>query len=117
MGRYYKRGFDDDQYEINNPDERYNMAYKRVKKIKGFYIHFLVYILVNGFILARKFYKHGDEDFWNWDTFSTALFWGIGIIAHASSVFGKNLFFGKNWEERKIQEFLEKDKEQERKWE
>lgn len=37
MGRIRRRMFDEDQYDSNNPDERYNMAYKRVKKIKGFY--------------------------------------------------------------------------------
>lgn len=117
MGRIRRRMFDHDQYDSNNPDERYNMAYRRVKRIKGFYIHFLVYILVNVFILARKFYKHGEADFWNWDIFSTAIFWGIGIVAHASSVFGKDLFFGDNWEERKIRELIKKEKEQESKWE
>lgn len=117
MGRIRRRIFDEDQSDSNNPDERYNMAYKRVKRIKGFYIHFLVYILVNAFILARKFYKHGETDFLDWDTFSTPIFWGIGLIAHAASVFGKDLFFGDNWEERKIKEFMEKDKEQEKKWE
>jgi hypothetical protein len=116
MGRIRRRMLNDYQSD-NSGDVRYDMAYRRVKRIKGFYIHFLVYILVNAFILARKFYRHGEVDFWDWDTFSTPIFWGIGLIAHASSVFGKDLFFGNNWEERKIQEFMDKEKEQESKWE
>lgn len=117
MGRIRKRMFGEDYNDGNDMDERYNMAYKRVKRIKGFYTHLLVYFLVNGFVLARKFYRHGEIDFWDWDTFSTPIFWGIGIIAHASSVFGKDLFFGDNWEERKIQELMDKEKEQAKKWE
>jgi len=35
------------------------------------------------------------------------VFWGIGIIWHAIGVFGK---LGKNWEEKKIKELMEKDK-------
>ena len=58
---------------------------------------------------------HNDGEFWRWENFSTALFWGIGLLAHGTSVFGSNLIFGKEWEERKIQEFMNKDKNQ--KWE
>jgi len=35
------------------------------------------------------------------------VFWGIGVIGHAIGVFGK---LGKNWEEKKIKELMEKDK-------
>jgi len=59
--------------------------------------------------------SNNDSFFWSWQTFSTALFWGIGLVAHGLSVFGKNLFFSSNWEEKKIQEFMDKDKSQ--KWE
>lgn len=100
-----------------NRDERYEIAAKRVKRIKGFYVHLIVYILVNIFIIAGNFINNSNKDpfFWNWQTFSTALFWGIGLVAHGLSVFGKNLFFSSNWEEKKIQEFMDKDKSQ--KWE
>jgi hypothetical protein len=36
--------------------------------------------------------------------------WGIGLAFHAAKVFGFNPLFGKNWEERQIQKFIEKDK-------
>jgi len=38
---------DDYQSENFNRDERYEIAVKRVKSIKGFYVHLIVYILVN----------------------------------------------------------------------
>jgi hypothetical protein len=118
MGRLRRRLEDMEfQYDGNPSDERYYLAYKRVKRIKGFYIHLLVYVLVNLFILGRKYYDDGSVNFYDWDTFSTPIFWGIGIIAHASSVFGKDLFFSDNWEERKIKEYMEKEKEKEKKWE
>lgn len=108
---------DDYQSENFNRDERYEIAAKRVKRIKGFYVHLLVYIIVNIFIIAGNFINNSNNDplFWSWQTFSTALFWGIGLVAHGLSVFGKNLFFNSNWEEKKIQEFMAKDKSQ--KWE
>jgi len=38
------------------------------------------------------------------------IFWGIGIFLHASKVFIlKDKFFGKEWEEKKIKEMMEKE--------
>lgn len=100
-----------------NRDERYEIAAKRVKRIKGFYVHLLVYILVNIFIIAGNSIRNSNNDplFWNWQTFSTAFFWGIGLLTHGLSVFGKNLLFSSNWEQKKIQELMDKDKN--KKWE
>lgn len=117
MGRFRKQLFENFQDENFNPDARYELAYKRVKRIKGFYIHAFVYVLVNAFIIVSSFNRSllGNEVFFRWETFSTALFWGIGLLAHGLSVFGRNLFFSADWEEKKIQEFMDKDKSQ--KWE
>ena len=90
-------------------DERYFAAQKRVKSIKGFYIHFTVYVFVN-IVLSIQIYLNTQNDFWRWESFSPALFWGVGILAHGTSVFGSNLLYGNNWEERKIKELMEKDK-------
>lgn len=89
-------------------DERYYAAQKRVKSIKGFYIHFTVYVLINIFLIVQ-IYLSNKNDFWRWESFSTAIFWGIGIIGHATSVFCGNLLFGKKWQDRKIREFMEND--------
>ena len=109
--------YDEYQSENFNPDDRYNLAYKRVKKIKGFYVHALVFVLVNAFIIISSYNRSlfGNEVFLRWETFSTAFLWGIGLLVHGLSVFGRNTFFGQNWEERKIQEFMEKEKRE--KWE
>lgn len=115
--RRSRRFLDENQSENISSDERYDLAFKRVKRIKGFYVHFLVYVLVNAFIISRNFFGHRSENeiFWSWGTFSTAIFWGIGLLAHGLSVFGRDLFFGDNWEEKKIKELIEKDKNE--KWE
>ncbi|WP_269223332.1 2TM domain-containing protein [Flavobacterium sp. IMCC34518] len=117
MRRYRKQLFENFQDENFNPDAKYELAYKRVKRIKGFYIHVLVYVLVNTFNIVSTYNSSelGSEIFIRWETFSTALFWGIGLLAHGLSVFGRDLFFGSDWEEKKIKEFMDKDKNQ--KWE
>jgi hypothetical protein len=87
----------------------YMRAKKHVKEVKSFYIHLIVYLVVNAFIILNILRNIDPEEFNIW-IFSTAFFWGIGLMFHAYGVFGKNLLFNKEWEERKIREFMEKDK-------
>ncbi|WP_405382710.1 2TM domain-containing protein [Maribacter sp. LLG6340-A2] len=92
-------------------------ARNKVKELKGFYIHLIVYILVNAFIattvtVARM--SGGEsftEAFFNVGTLSTPIFWGIGLAFHAAKVYGFSVFFSKDWEERQIRKYVEKDKQ------
>lgn len=97
-------------------EQSYIKAKKRVKAIKGFYIHLIVYVLVNIFIsgivifgLMQNGYDF-EQAFTNFGTYSTWLFWGIGMFFHWLGVFGfKSLGFGAEWEEKKIKEMMEKE--------
>ena len=92
-------------------EQQYLRAKKRVKKVKGFYIHFAVYLAVNAFILLANVLSEGGwQVFWEWQSYSTAFFWGIGVAFHAFGVFGMDFILGRSWEERKIKEFMDKDK-------
>lgn len=99
-------------YENKNhlKEQAYVRAKKRVKELKGFYWHTFWYVVVNIFIVCMIVYNGGE--LWHFGTFSTALFWGIGLGFHALSVFGKNALFNKKWEARKIQEYMDKEKNQ-----
>ena len=55
------------------------------KEKRGFYIHFVIYILVNIGIYAQWWYITGGEDF-AWPI-TTTFGWGIGIITHFLAVF------------------------------
>ncbi len=98
--------------------ELYKMAQKRIKEIKGFYIHLIVYVCVNIFIFVinSNLLNNGTINI-EFGNLSLPFFWGIGVAAHAASVFGPNFFLGKDWEEKKIKEILEKEKRQRSKWE
>ena len=98
---------------MNTQDEiKYQEAIKRVKKLKGFYTHTIVYILFNIliFFLNVNNLEQG-ESYFQFKNFMTAFFWGIGLLAHALSTFLPYFILGKDWEERKIKEFMEKEKE------
>ena len=93
---------------FNESDIKYREAKKRVKTLKGFYIHATVYLVVN--ILLIFINVKSDSDALNINNFWTAIFWGIGLAAHGLSVFMPNFILGKNWEEEKIRELMNKNK-------
>lgn len=91
--------------------ERYLRAQKKVKSIKGFYTHALIYVVINLMIVAINIQNlNPGESYFQWHNFTTLGFWGIGLLAHGMTVFMPDFLLGKNWEERKIKEFLDKDK-------
>lgn len=86
-------------------DERYDRAKKRVEELKGFYSHLAVYIIIITFLAVVNFFT--TPGFW-WFLF-VAFFWGIGLVAHAWSVFSRRSLFSREWEERKIREYMEEE--------
>lgn len=101
----------DSNFRNYQEEERYIRARKKVESIKGFYGHLISYIIINIFILALiGFNLRPEESFWQFGHFSTAFFWGIGLAFHAFGVFGKDWIFGRQWEARKMQEYLSDDR-------
>ncbi|MBT8252974.1 MAG: 2TM domain-containing protein [Flavobacteriaceae bacterium] len=103
-----------------NNNTAYKRAMNRVEKLRGFYIHALVYVVVNLFVSIFKVLRNinngesFDQAFFDFNTFILWLFWGIGLTLHAFSVFGLPLFLGQDWEERKIEEFMNDDRSSDR---
>ncbi|SFZ92615.1 2TM domain-containing protein [Flaviramulus basaltis] len=91
--------------------ERYTRAAKRVKRIRGFYTHALVYIVINILIVTINIQNLApNESYFQWHNFITLIGWGVGLLAHGLSVFAPNIILGKDWEERKIKELMNNDK-------
>ena len=93
---------------FNQNEIKYLEAQKRVKTLKGFYIHSAVYLLVNLFIIGQSVQRGSSLS--DLDNYWTAIFWGVGLLGHAISVFLPNIIMGKDWEERKIRELMNKNK-------
>jgi hypothetical protein len=103
---------------LNSEEAKYERAKKRVRALSGFYKHLAVYIIVNAALIAIKYFNgENSNDFIQFNTFSTAFFWGIGLAFHAMGVFYNHVFFGRSWEDRKIRELMDKDKDKQQKWE
>ncbi len=80
--------------------EAYNRAKKRVEDIKGFFGNLVSYCVIIPFLIFINF-RTSPEYQWFW---FPMLGWGMGIMFHAFGV-----FYGKDWEERKIKQMLEKE--------
>jgi len=88
-----------------NEDMAYVRAKDKVKKIKEFYSSLISYCIVIPFLAFLNF-KTSD---FLWFLFP-ALGWGMGLVFHGLQAFG----FAKDWEEKKINEIMNKDKENKR---
>jgi hypothetical protein len=91
-------------------EDAYIRAKKRVEAMVGFYWHLTAYIAVNVFLILL-IALNSDEGFFGFGPYATACFWGIGLFFHFIGVFGFNFFLGKNWEQRKINEFMENEQQ------
>jgi len=89
--------------KMNTEDRKYLKAKKRVKELKGFYVHLGVYVLVNSLLFLSNIATSPDILWFYWPLIG----WGIGIVMHAVYVFGFGLWLGPDWEEKKIKEIMD----------
>jgi amino acid transporter len=98
--------------ELNKDDEkRFEIAKKKVKRIKNFYFHLALYITVLVLVLYNFFIIKGP--YTNLVTglnISIMVFWTFFISIHALTVFKREFLFKKTWEDKKIEKFI-KEKE------
>jgi len=79
-------------------DDRYEEARRRVEAKIGFFVHLLVFVVINVIFLIIA-----GED-WLWVT----LFWGIGLALHGFATFFGTTDAAQRWKERQIQKELER---------
>ena len=89
-------------------DPIYKEARRHVKQLRGFYRHAITYLVVVSFLAALNFITSPGRLWIQWVMFG----WGIGLASHGLSVFAFRGVFGKDWEKRKINEYLDKRKRQ-----
>ena len=69
------------------------------EQLKGFYVHALVYATVTVGLFLINWLTRGDGDD-SWSFYWPLLGWGIGLGAHAISVFGRGALLGPKWEQQ-----------------
>jgi len=93
-----------------NQENSYYKAQKRVEDIKGFYGNLASYIIVIVGLAVLNLVT-GPQYLW---FFFPAIGWGIGVVVHGLSVFNYMPFLSSDWEDKKIKQLM--DKERESKW-
>ena len=80
-------------------------ARKRVKEMRGWYRSALSYAVIIPFLWVVNLLTSGP--LWaHWPT----LGWGFGLTVHGLSVFAGRSFFGTEWEEKKVDEIMAREK-------
>ncbi|GGW40475.1 2TM domain-containing protein [Arenibacter certesii] len=106
----------------NFDDNKRKRAKRRIEELKGFYVHLVIFIVINLSISINKILRNireGEtlwEAFWDFGTFAVWIFWGVGLVFHASKTCNYNPFFTKKWEERQVKKFMEEDRKESEKY-
>lgn len=87
---------------MDNEQERYERARRRIQTIRTFYIHTLVFICTNVSLFGLNMLTSPEMIWYYWATFG----WGLGLFAHGASVFIFGGIFSPDWEERKIHKIM-----------
>lgn len=85
--------------------DAYERARRRVKEVKGFYNHLIVFIVINAFLAIVNIFTSPGIWWFYWVT----IFWGFGLVWHGISIYMNRGMFSKEWEDRKIKEYMEKE--------
>ncbi|QLG44011.1 2TM domain-containing protein [Costertonia aggregata] len=97
--------------ENKDQNNKYFRAKERVADLKKFYGKITSGLIAIGITGGINYYLNEWEYPWFlWVVFGVS----IGLIFRAIKLFSLNPFMGKDWEERKIKEFMKKDEKQER---
>ena len=98
-----------------NPESKYERAKERVKEIKGWYNHLLIFIVVNT-ILQTMYsgYIEGIHLYVGESIFGRLIgpvVWGFALLIHAIWVFKSHYIRRsyKDWEEQKIEKIMKED--------
>ena len=86
--------------------DRYRMAGKHVRKLKEFWGHLAVFLVVNAGLMTLNLVKQPHKLWFQ----LVLLGWGAGLLLHAFLSFGGEI--GKNWEQRKIRQIVLRDEEE-----
>ncbi len=91
--------------------DTYERARRRVQELRHLYTHIAVFVIFSIVQFSIDWLQDASGerriDWAYWSLFG----WGVGVIMHSWSVLGSS--FGQEWERRKIEELVAKDRARE----
>ena len=91
-------------------DDSYVRARKHVEEVKEFYYSLISYVIIIPFLAFVNYWTSWHYQWFWWPM----LGWGIGLSFHAYKVYINDGMFGRNWERKKIEEFMRENEEKNR---
>jgi hypothetical protein len=85
---------------MNTQETKFQQAKERVEEIKSFYIHLIVYVVINLMLFTINITTSPGYLWFIWPLAG----WGIAVVLHAVRVYAGTL--GADWEEKKITELM-----------
>ena len=93
-------------------DDSYLRARKHIDDLKEFYYSIISFCIVIPFLIFINY-----KTYWGFQWFWFPMIgWGIGLIINAFKVYMSDGIFGRNWEERKINQYMGTDDDQDKRW-
>jgi hypothetical protein len=81
-------------------------ARRRLAAEKAFYVHLATYVaVIGGLFLIDAVTGPGWWFYW------PALGWGVGVLVHGAATFGIGGFVGADWEDRRLRELIQQERE------
>lgn len=87
---------------ISLSEQQETEAFKFVRKLRGFYMHLLRYLLITLALLAVNLIVTPSKMWAFWVMGG----WGLGVLLHASRVFRPDWFLGPQWERQQVEKRL-----------
>lgn len=84
--------------------DRIKQARRRLAEIKGFFIHFAIFLIVMTILFTVNYTNAGP-----WWVQWPFIGWGAGILLHWALVFSPLRRWGSDWEKRKLEELMRED--------
>lgn len=98
--------------DFTTEKKKYEQAKKKAKNIRAFYCNLMCYCIVIPILIFVNL-SYVPEFQWFW---FSMLGWGTGLLAHGMEAFQVNPFFPKHWEERKLKQFIEEERQKQNKF-
>lgn len=94
--------------DYESKENKYLRAKEQVAEIKKFYSSLFFYVIFISLLAGLNYYTNEFRYPWFlWAAFG----WGIGLIFQAAKAFRWAPYMNKEWEERKIKEYMEKEEQ------
>lgn len=94
---------------METQQEKYQRATAHVQKVKKFYSRLINSLIFIAIVAVINYFVNEFRNPWVLWVIGFSL---LGIIIDAIKLFGLNIFLGKGWEQRKIEEHLKKEEQE-----